>query len=207
MSPPVPDKPYSFCGRKAPRKKESVTFQVSVLWHRRTSVAFIKCLYCGTGARVSPLLSVCIVAQAHECRLPSLISLMVSVDVKHHDRRRLSPFKCPYCGTGKAAFSRVCIVAQAHECRLPTLISLMVSADVKHHERRRRAVLPFRCRYRDTGARVSPLLSVLWHIVWHRRTSVAFQVSVLWHRHTSVAFQMSSLWHRRTSVAFHVSAS
>ena len=136
---------------------------MSVLWHRRTSVAFIKCLYCGTGARVSPLLSVCIVAQAHECRLPSLISLMVSVDVKHHHRRRLSPFKCPYCGTGKAAFSRVCIVAQAHECRLPTLISLMVSADVKHHERRRRAVSPFRCRYRDTGARVSPLLSVLWH--------------------------------------------
>ena len=155
MSPPVPNKPYGFCGRKAPRKKKNVTFQVSILWHRRTSVAFS---------------SVCIVAQAHECRLPSQISLMVSVDIKHHKRRRLSPFKCIlWHRRTSVAFSSVCIVAQAHEYCLPSLISLLVSVDVKHHERRRE-VSPFRCRYRGTGARVSPLLSVLWH----RRTSVSF---------------------------------
>ena len=93
---------------------QALPFQASVWWHRSLSVAFS---------------NVCIVAQAHECRLPSQISLRVSVDVRHHERRRVSPFKCLYCGIGaRVSPFQVCIVAQAHACHLPSLISHMVSA-------------------------------------------------------------------------------
>ena len=89
-------------------------------------------------------------AQAHEYCLPSLISLLVPVDVKHHERRRraVSPFRCRYRGTGArvSPLLSVCTAAQAHECLLFKCLYCGTGARVS----------PFRCLYCGTGTRVSP---------------------------------------------------
>ena len=52
---------------------------------------------------------------------PSLISLAVSVDVKHHERRRRNGSEV-----------KSCVKVEVAALGSPSLISLMVSLDVKH---------------------------------------------------------------------------
>ena len=68
---PIPNKPYGFCGRKAPRKKEET--QPSEI---RSCVKTGRWTWALTPCSIIP---------------PSLISHAVSVEVQHHERRHNIP--------------------------------------------------------------------------------------------------------------------
>ena len=125
-SSPNPNKPYGFWGPKAPVKKKLRSQSSGAVC---TGIAILPC----------PIIS------------PSLISLTVSVDVKHHARR-----------SSGVRVQELCVQDIAlvpYPSLPPSLINLTVSVDLKHHEERRSSgVTELRsCVYRNCCRSLSPL--------------------------------------------------
>ena len=126
---PVSNKPYGFCGRKAPRNKK-----VSMPDNREKCSGALWTAKWAWAPIPYPSLPT------------SLMNHTVSVDVKHHEIRRSACLETGRRGQ-ELCQTRSWALAFNPYPSLPTsLMNPMVSVDVEHHERRRSA-----CQ--DTGGR------------------------------------------------------
>ena len=118
---PVPNKPYGSCGRKVTLNLQCLRAQ-TLCEHGSQSSGFVWTGRWAWALRIPyPILP------------PSLINHTVSVDVKHHDRRRRRrTTELRSCVNREVGLGLI-----AYTVLPPSLINHTVSGDVEDHERRR----------------------------------------------------------------------